>query len=239
MRIFLGDSAGDRRTVSSEPAVSLAQVQQLVAQLPLAAYMCDAKGLISYYNSYAVEFWGREPDPGETRWIEATVARSLRVASVYVPNGRALGTPAFAAKLSFLEAMARRAKLLADGPTLIAGDMNVCPTDQDVWDVTRVHGATHITADERSRLQAVIDAGFFDAYRRLEPDETGFTWWDYRAGHFHKGFGLRIDLALVSRRLADRLVRAAVDRSYRKPPKVREQKPSDHAPLIIDLSDAA
>jgi exodeoxyribonuclease III len=178
-----------------------------------------------------------EPDATEARWMEATVAGSVRVASVYVPNGRALGTPAFAAKLAFLEAMARRAKVLADGPAVIAGDMNVCPADQDVWDTTRVHGATHITPDERTRLQAVIDAGFVDAYRRLEPEETGFTWWDYRAGHFHKGFGLRIDLALVSHALADRLVHARVDRAYRKPTKVRESKPSDHAPLIVDFRD--
>ncbi|HUH07319.1 MAG TPA: exodeoxyribonuclease III [Egibacteraceae bacterium] len=180
-----------------------------------------------------------EPDAAEARWIEATVGGSLRVASVYVPNGRALGTPTFEAKLRFLEAMARRAEQLADGRAVIAGDMNVCPANRDVWDVSQVHGATHVTPDERMRLQAVIDAGFVDAYRRVEPQESGFTWWDYRAGHFHKGFGLRIDLALVSQPLVDRLTGARVDRDYRKPTKVRESKPSDHAPLIVDFDGPA
>jgi exodeoxyribonuclease-3 len=76
-----------------------------------------------------------------------------------------------------------------------------------------------------------------DAFRAIEQEEPGFTWWDYRAGHFHKGFGLRIDLALLSEPLAQRLVAARVDRDYRKPTKVRESKPSDHAPLIVDLGD--
>jgi exodeoxyribonuclease III len=175
-----------------------------------------------------------ETEVDEARWVEATVGDTLRVASVYVPNGRALGTPTFAAKLVFLEAMARRAAELAGGQSVIAGDMNVCPTDRDVWDVAKVHGATHVTTDERTRLQATLDAGFVDAYRHLEPDEPGFTWWDYRAGHFHKGYGLRIDLALVSGSLAGGLERAGIDRAYRKPTKVRESKPSDHAPLIVD-----
>lgn len=176
-----------------------------------------------------------EVDADEARWVEATVGRALRVVSVYVPNGRAVGTPTFAAKLRYLEAMARRAAVLACGPAVIGGDVNVCPSDLDVWDVAQVHGATHITHDERSRLQAVLDAGFVDAYRHLEPDEPGFTWWDYRAGHFHKGFGLRIDLAMVSRSLADRIVHAGIDRAYRKPTKVPGTRPSDHAPLLVDL----
>ena len=78
------------------------------------------------------------------------------------------------------------------------------------------------------------DAGF-DRVRAVEPDETGFTWWDYRAGHFHKGFGLRIDLALLSDPVAASLETAQVDRDYRKPTKVRESKASDHAPLIVDV----
>ena len=176
-----------------------------------------------------------EVDAHEARWVEATVGGSLRVVSVYVPNGRALGTPTFAAKLAFLDAMARRAAVLADGPAVIAGDVNVCPADRDVWNVDEVHGATHVTPDERSRLRAVLDAGFVDAYRHLEPEEPGFTWWDYRAGHFHKGFGLRIDLAMVSRPLAPHLAGAGIDRAYRKPTKVPGTRPSDHAPLLVDL----
>lgn len=175
------------------------------------------------------------PDPHEARWVEAVVD-GVQVASVYVPNGRAVGTNTFEAKLEYLAAMAERARGMARGPAVIAGDMNVCPTDLDVWSPAEVHGATHITSEERSRLESAIDAGFVDAFRAVEPEEPGYTWWDYRAGHFHKGFGLRIDLALLSRPLAARLLGAHVDRDYRKPTKVRESKPSDHAPLIVDLA---
>ena len=174
------------------------------------------------------------PVPDEARWVEATVA-SVRVISVYVPNGRAVGSDAFRDKLAFMEAMARRAASLRGSPAVIAGDMNVCPSDLDVWDPERVHGSTHVTPDERRRLQAVLDTGFVDAYRHAEPDEPGFTWWDYRAGAFHKGLGLRIDLALVSASLIPGLGRAWVDRNYRKPTKVPGTKPSDHAPLLLDI----
>ena len=174
------------------------------------------------------------PVPDEARWIEATVA-GVRVVSVYVPNGRSVGSEAFGQKLAFLDAMARRAATLAGSPTVIAGDVNVCPADLDVWDPQRVHGATHVTPDERRRLQDVLDAGFVDAYRHLVPDEPGFTWWDYRAGAFHKGLGLRIDLAMVSAPLTAGLERAWVDRDYRKPTKVPGTKPSDHAPLLVDI----
>lgn len=172
--------------------------------------------------------------PQEARWIEATVD-GMRFVSTYVPNGQALGTEPFAQKLIFLEAMGRRAAQVADGATVIAGDMNVCPTDLDVWDPAEVHGATHVTEDERSRLEMVQDAGFVDSFRHLHPHEPGYTWWDYRAGHFHKGYGLRIDLALVSTSLVSRLEAAEVNRAFRKPTTVRESKPSDHAPLVVDL----
>lgn len=177
-----------------------------------------------------------EPAVDEARWVEATVG-GLRVVSTYVPNGRAVGSPAFVDKLTFLDAMRPRAAALADRPAVIAGDLNVCPADLDVWNTAEVHGATHITSDERGRLQAVLDTGWVDAFRHCNPDEPGFTWWDYRAGHFHKGRGLRIDLALVSTPATRRLRGSRVDRDYRKPTKVRGTKPSDHAPLIVDLDD--
>ncbi len=176
-----------------------------------------------------------EPSPGEARWIEATV-HGVQVASVYVPNGRALGTETFDEKLRFLEALAQRAGRWSDVPAIIAGDMNVCPTDLDVWDASRVHGATHVTPAERLRLAAVLETGYVDAFRHVHPNDPGFTWWDYRAGHFHKGYGLRIDLVLVSQPLAKRLSDATVDREFRKPTRVRESKPSDHAPLIVTFT---
>ena len=170
-----------------------------------------------------------EPTVVEARWVEATVA-GMRVASVYVPNGRSVGSDSFVAKLGFLDALAAHAAGLADGPTIVAGDFNVCPTDLDVYDPAAFVDETHVTPEERARLAAVLDHGLVDAFRTLHPDEPGFTWWDYRAGHFHKGLGLRIDLALVSDALAPRVRECGIDRNFRKGP-----KPSDHAPLLLEL----
>jgi exodeoxyribonuclease-3 len=171
-----------------------------------------------------------EPAEDEARWIEATVA-GVRVVSVYVPNGREPDSPTYADKLRFLEAMARRIEALADGPLVVAGDFNVCPTDLDVYDPAAFVGATHVTAPERERFRALLDAGTVDAFRELHPDEPGFTWWDYRQGHFHRKLGLRIDAHLVSAPLAERIETCGIDRDFRKGP-----KPSDHAPLLLELA---
>jgi exodeoxyribonuclease-3 len=168
----------------------------------------------------------------EARWCEATIA-GVRLASVYVPNGRTLDSPEYPRKLAFLDAMAVRAQALAAPgapPLVIAGDFNIAPDDTDVYDPAAFVGGTHVSAPERDRLRRILATGLADAYRELHPGETQFTWWDYRAGHFHKGLGLRIDLALVSRSLAGRLTRCGIERNYRK-----GRKPSDHAPLVVEL----
>lgn len=172
-----------------------------------------------------------EPAEDESRWIEATIGE-VRVVSVYVPNGRSVGSEWYAAKLDFLAAAARRAAELRAGgtPLLIAGDMNVAPADLDVYDPAAFATETHVTPPEREGLRALQQAGdLVDAFRRLHPDEPGFTWWDYRAGHFHKGLGLRIDLALLDAHLVERVTRCGIERPYRKGP-----KPSDHAPLVVE-----
>ena len=164
----------------------------------------------------------------EARWIEAT-AGDLRVASVYVPNGRAVDSPSFAEKLQFLDAMRER---LARGPRLdvLAGDFNVTRADVDVYDPEAFIGSTHVTTEERSRFEALLAEGFADAYRELHPDEVGFTWWDYRQGHFHRKLGLRIDYVLLRRELRAGLESCGIDRNYRK-----GTKPSDHAPLLASI----
>jgi exodeoxyribonuclease-3 len=173
-----------------------------------------------------------EPAAEESRWIEATVD-GVRVVSVYVPNGRELDSEWYAGKLGFLAAAARRVAALSPTPLVVAGDMNVAPADLDVYDPTAFVGSTHVSAPERAALHALADAGgLADAFRRLHADEQQFTWWDYRAGHFHKGLGLRIDLALVSADLAERLAHCGIERPYRK-----GTKPSDHAPLVVDWRD--
>jgi exodeoxyribonuclease-3 len=172
-----------------------------------------------------------EADPAEARWCEATVGE-LRIASVYVPNGRTLDSPEYPRKLTFLDAMVARARSAAAGgeALLIAGDFNIAPADLDVYDPNAFAGGTHVSAPERKRLAQMLDAGLVDAYRHLYPQEVGYTWWDYRQGHFHRKLGLRIDLWLIPSGLAGRLERCGIDRNFRK-----GQKPSDHAPLLLEL----
>jgi exodeoxyribonuclease III len=172
------------------------------------------------------------PDPTEARWIEATID-GVRIASVYVPNGRHREHPMFAAKLRFLEAMRDHlAGLLREGPVVVAGDVNIAPEDRDVWDLAQAALSTHVTPEERARLAAVLDLGMVDAYRAVEPEGIGFTWWDYRLRSFQQGYGLRIDLVLVSRPLV--VEACQVDTTFRLA-NAAGDKPSDHAPVLVDL----
>lgn len=171
-----------------------------------------------------------EPSPDEARWVEASVD-GIRVASVYVPNGRQVGSETYVEKLAFLDAMVDWAESVR-GPAVVAGDMNVCPTDFDAWDASQLHGGTHVTPAERSRIESIVGLGYRDVFRSVTQDDPGFTWWDYRAGAFHKGMGLRIDLAMVKEM---DVVAALVGREWRKPSRVPGTKPSDHAPLFFTL----
>jgi exodeoxyribonuclease III len=171
-----------------------------------------------------------EPEPEEARWIEATVG-GLRVASTYVVNGRAVDSPFFKQKLLFLDAVRARAHLWLDEGHrgVVAGDFNVAPADVDVYDPEAFAESTHVTEDERSRLRAIEALGYVDAHRAVHGDDARqFTWWDYRQGHFHRGLGLRIDLALVHEGVGVRS--CGIDRDLRK-----GTKPSDHAPLLVEL----
>jgi exodeoxyribonuclease-3 len=115
---------------------------------------------------------------------------------------------------------------------MVVGDFNVCPADLDVYDPAAFVGSTHVTPEERAALARIEEAGgLVDAFRTLHPDEPGFTWWDYRQGHFHRKLGLRIDLALTRAALMERVRACGIDRNFRKGP-----KPSDHAPLLVDLA---
>ena len=170
-----------------------------------------------------------DPVATEARWCEATVD-GVRFVSTYVPNGRTLDSPEFPRKLAFLDAAAIRVGTI-DGALMVAGDMNIAPADADVYDPAAFIGSTHVTAEERTRLAAILGQGLLDAYRPLHPTDVQFTWWDYRAGNFHRGLGLRIDLALLSTDLADHELSCGIDRDYRK-----GTKPSDHAPLLVELA---
>lgn len=185
------------------------------------------------------------PRSDEARWVEATIG-GVRIVSVYVINGRARNHPVFADKLAMLDRMRERVAELSDEPLIVTGDFNIAPRDEDVWDLKKFgSNSTHVSPQERSRLQAILDEGVVDAWDRTpERGEHEFTWWDYRMGAFHKNMGLRIDLALVTPDIADRLTYVGIDRDLRKNVKEVDgvalpepAKPSDHAPLLVRFDD--
>jgi exodeoxyribonuclease-3 len=168
----------------------------------------------------------------EARMVTA-VCGDVRVVSIYAPNGRQVDSPFYQAKLVWYARLARWLEQAVDpaGALVVGGDFNVAPEDADVWDPAACHGGTHVSEPERAAFRRLCAWGLADAYR-LHHDESGrFTWWDYRAGNFHKNFGMRIDHLLVTETVARRTVAAEIDREARKGKPV----PSDHAPLVIDL----
>ena len=167
----------------------------------------------------------------EARAVSAT-CDGVRVVSVYVPNGRVPESEHYRYKLAWLAALK---ELVATGPdaTIVCGDMNIAPTDDDVFDPDAYIGQTHVTAPEREALGELMSLGLRDVVRERWPNERVFTYWDYRAGMFHQDLGMRIDLVLASDSVADRVKAAWVDRHARK-----GSGPSDHAPVIVDLDEA-
>jgi exodeoxyribonuclease-3 len=171
------------------------------------------------------------PDP-EARAI-AAVCGGIRVHSVYVPNGRTPSDPHYAYKLAWLDALRStiQAELTQHPMAVVCGDFNVAPTDADVWDPALFRFSTHVTPAERERLAGLRDLGLTDVIPRPGKGPNPFTYWDYRAGMFHKDMGMRIDLVYASGPFADRITDAWVDRETRK-----GTGPSDHAPVIVELT---
>ncbi len=163
----------------------------------------------------------------EARMISA-VCEGIRVSSVYVPNGRELDDPHYLFKLVWLERL--RASLDPSVPMILGGDLNVAPTDQDIYAPERWKKRTHASAPERAAITAITDLGLRDVTREFLPGKGVFTWWSYRPGQFEKNHGMRLDLALCSHDVADRVAGVWIDTVERA-----GTKPSDHAPLVIDL----
>lgn len=176
--------------------------------------------------------WG-EPTAAEARAIGA-VAGGVRVWSLYVPNGRELANPHYAYKLDWLRALRDAAAVWApqQTPTLLLGDWNIAPRDEDVWDPAFFAGRTHVSAPERDALAAVEQVGYTELTRQFTPDQ--FTYWDYTQLRFPKRQGMRIDLALGSVSARARTIGAQIDREERK-----GKGASDHAPVILELTDGA
>jgi exodeoxyribonuclease III len=167
----------------------------------------------------------------EARAVAATCG-GVRVHSVYVPNGRVPDSDHYRYKLAWLAAL-RVQLAAAPKDAIVCGDMNIAPTDADVFDPDAYIGQTHVTPPERTALAELEALGLRDVVRDRWPTERVFTYWDYRAGMFHQDLGMRIDLVLASPTVADRVRAAWVDRQARK-----GSGPSDHAPVIVDLDQA-
>jgi len=170
------------------------------------------------------------PEP-EARAVAATCG-GIRVHSVYVPNGREPDSDHYRYKLAWLDALEQAVRGGPDA-AIVSGDMNIAPTDGDVFDPAAYVGQTHVTDPERAALVSLESAGLRDVVRERWPEQRVFTYWDYRAGMFHQDLGMRIDLVLATDSVASRVKAAWVDRQARK-----GTGPSDHAPVIVDLDEA-
>jgi len=168
----------------------------------------------------------------EARAVWATCG-GLRICSVYVPNGRAPDDPHYQYKLRWLGALRDAVAAAGASSAVVCGDANIAPTDDDVWDPGAFTGSTHVTPAERAALGEVRALGLRDVVRDRWPSERMFTYWDYRAGMFHRDLGMRIDLVLAGSTVTPRVCAAWVDRQARK-----GSGPSDHAPVIVDLDSA-
>lgn len=174
-------------------------------------------------------------DPFDEARMVSAVCGGIRFVSLYAPNGRVVGSPFYAGKLAWFERLHRWLREERDPgePLVVGGDFNVTPGDEDVWNPGRAHGGTHVSPDEREALERLREWGLVDAYRSKCGDTGRFSWWDYRAGMFHRNEGMRIDLLYVTEPVAERVVWAEIDREARK----GKPTPSDHAPVVVDLDD--
>jgi exodeoxyribonuclease-3 len=167
----------------------------------------------------------------EARMVSA-VCGGVRVASVYVPNGRSLDDDHYVYKLAWLDGLATWVEARTDAPLVVAGDLNIAPDDRDVWDPKSFEGSTHVSGPERARFEKLVDLGLVDVFREHYDGPGLFSWWDYRAGNFHKGKGMRIDHVLATSEVAERTTAVLIDRNARK-----GKSPSDHAPVVVDIAE--
>jgi exodeoxyribonuclease-3 len=212
-----------------------------VAEVEALGYRCTVYGQKTY-NGVAIlsrpdarelarGLPGDGPD-SERRLIAAEVA-GITVVNVYVPNGGEVGLPKYDFKLAWLERLRAFLDTACDPgrEVLLCGDFNVAPADRDVWDPELWRGKVLFSEPEKAALRRVIDWGLVDTLRQHHSEGGIYTWWDYRAGSFHRGWGVRIDHLLASRPLAERCRSVEVDREARKGP-----GPSDHAPVVAEFA---
>ena len=201
-------------------------------------YCCVFKGEKSYNgvallsrstpSEIADKLPGDEEDT-QCRFIAGTVS-GVRIVNIYAPNGQEVGSPKYAYKLDWYARLRRFFDTHHDSgsPILLCGDFNIAPEDRDVWDPEQWRGQILCSDQERAAYRSLLDWGFVDAVRLLRQEAGLYTWWDYRGGAFHRGWGMRIDHILVTEPLSRRCSAAEVDREARK-----GEKPSDHAPVLV------
>ena len=175
---------------------------------------------------------GLPADDAQARYLEVE-ANGITVGNLYLPNGNSGGPVGYAYKLAWMEALAARAQTLldADRPLVLAGDYNVCPADEDYAAGTLPPTDALVRPETRARYRALLWLGLTDAIRAVQPAGPAYTFWDYQAGAWPRDLGLRIDHALLSPDLAERLLSANPDRAERDRP-----QPSDHVPVVIELA---
>jgi exodeoxyribonuclease-3 len=212
------------------------------AELEAAGYRAAVHGQKAW-NGVAI-LAREEPEvtqvglPGQeemgARLITATVA-GVSFTTVYVPNGKSVDHDDFGKKLAWLDALREHFDRTHEpgDPTVICGDFNICPEPIDSWNDDALYGRIFHTDEERARIRDLLGWGFHDVFRERHPETQAFSWWDYRAGAFPRGQGLRIDFLLTTETVVPRVRSAEIDRDFRK--KKEGLTPSDHAPVLIDL----
>jgi len=166
------------------------------------------------------------------RRILATTVGDVRIVNLYVPNGSEVGSEKYAYKLSWLSALRvyLEDELQRHGKLVVLGDFNIAPRDEDVYDPVAWGDAILCSPAERASLNAVLELGFSDVFRKFEQPEKTFSWWDYRAAMFRRNAGLRIDLILTNGAMTEACTSSHVDREPRT-----WDRPSDHAPVVAEF----
>jgi len=172
------------------------------------------------------------PEDKQARYLEASFGE-VRVASIYLPNGNPIGTDKFIYKLAWMEQLVGHARdlLRREVPFVLAGDYNICPTDEDVYDPVAWRDDALCRLESRSRFRALVYLGLTDAYRIFHREPHRYTFWDYQAGRWNRDEGLRIDHLLLSPHAADRVAACEID----KKPRAKDRA-SDHTPIWCELA---
>jgi exodeoxyribonuclease-3 len=233
---------------SAKPDIVLLQELKCVTEdfprleIETAGYQSEVVGQKTYNGvailarqkiEHAIRALPGGPSDDQSRYVEAEVG-GVRVASIYLPNGNPIGTEKFAYKLAFLERLRVHAlELLAtETPVVLGGDWNVCPTDEDVWDIKAMKDDALCQPESRAGFRKILYQGWTDAIRTFHPHGRHYTYWDYMQNRFPRDHGLRIDHLLLSPQAADRLIAAGIDRGPRT-----LEKASDHTPVWCELSE--